>query len=76
MEKIPELARDKVYLYLDGKSLHSCRQVCKEWNSYIQENIWNCQANRRQQEKRLRGNWLQGKYVKCTNVREALKKVE
>ena len=59
-EKLPDLARDKVYLFLDGQSLHRSRQVCREWNSYILDHIWNRLANRRQLELRLRRNWARG----------------
>ena len=30
----------KIFLYLDYKTLHKCRQVCSEWNDFIQIEIW------------------------------------
>ena len=60
LEKLPDLVRVKVYLYLDGRSLHRCRQVCREWNGYILDNIWNSLSNRRHLEQRLRRNWTRG----------------
>ena len=30
----------KIFLYLDHRTLHDCRQVCKEWNDFIQIEIW------------------------------------
>ena len=30
----------EIFLYLDYKSLHEARQVCKDWNEFIKTEIW------------------------------------
>jgi len=46
-----------VFLCLDPASLKNCRCVCKEWNCFIQENIWNSRLGRSRLREKLRLSW-------------------
>ena len=54
---IPDLIRVKIFLLLPSDSLHKCRQVCRGWNNFILENIWNSNYGRKQLEDQLDRNW-------------------
>ena len=54
---LPDLVVVDIFIQLPGKSLHRCRQVCKAWNIFILENIWNYKYARDILEKRLHKNW-------------------
>ena len=54
---IPDLVRVKIFLLLPSDSLHKCRQVCRGWNNFILDNIWNSNYGRKQLEDQLDRNW-------------------
>ena len=43
------------------QSLHSCRQVCREWNNQIRINIWGIPDYRKRMATRIQSNWGPGK---------------
>ena len=63
----PSLVRG-IFLLLPGGSLHSCRQVCKSWNNFIMENIWNSSFARKQLENRLEKNWKTNSFVESSEI--------
>ena len=67
----PEL-RVKIFLYLQGGSLHKCRQVCKTWNNFILENIWGSQDAREVLEMKLKDNMFgeESNYVEASETIE------
>ena len=58
--KLPKELCQIVFLMLDGVSLHRARQVCKDWNQFIVQQIWNSRVGRTSLETRLKQNWKQG----------------
>ena len=56
---LPDLVLVEVFLRLGGGSLHRCRQVCRQWDSVIRDQVWGSRAARRVLEQRLRYNWVQ-----------------
>ena len=57
---LPDLARDKIMLYVgleNLESLHRCRQVCTAWNEAIVKNIWESQAMRNVIRARIERDW-------------------
>ena len=58
--KLPKELWQKIFLMVDGVSLHKARQVCKDWNELIVEQIWNTRVGRTSLETRLKHNWKQG----------------
>ena len=54
---LPEPVSTKIFLLLDGSSLHQARQVCKEWNQFILEQVWGSISGRREQERKLEERW-------------------
>ena len=63
----PSLVRG-IFLLLPGGSLHSCRQVCKSWNNFIMENIWNSSFARKQLENQLEKNWKTNSFVETSEI--------
>ena len=61
----PEL-KVKIFLNLQGGSLHRCRQVCREWNNFILENIWKSKDARKVMKMKLKDNMFgeEAQYVK------------
>ena len=57
-EDLPEHLLIKIFLNLNGQSLHRCRQVSRRWNNCIAENIWGSPSRRAVLEATLRSNWL------------------
>jgi len=59
----------KIFLDLDGSSLHKCRLVCKEWNSFILREIWSSCWGKRVMREKLDRHWRNGEYrVAVTNL--------
>jgi len=56
-----------VLLQLSAKDLHSCRQVCHEWNNFILRHIWYSKKGRRVLNERLKNNWLSLQYKKFSH---------
>ena len=73
----PEL-KVKIFLYLQGGSLHSCRQVCREWNDFILENIWKSKDARKVMEMILKDNMFieEAKHVKTVETVKLKMKVK
>ena len=54
---LPDPVSIKILLMLDGSSLHQARQVCKEWNQFILEQVWGSNSGRREQVRKLKEQW-------------------
>ena len=54
---LPHEAKDRIFTYLDGNSLHKARQVCQSWNEYILIYIWGVRLNRNILSHRVERNW-------------------
>lgn len=52
---IPEI-RTEIFLNLNGGHLHRCRQVCKDWDKFIQE-MWKIKPCQKRFEGVLSQNW-------------------
>lgn len=57
---LPELIRIEIFMNLDGKSLHACRQVSQEWNQGILEEVWRSQSGNKKMHKKLKNQWRFG----------------
>ena len=56
-DKLPRLVRIKIFGYLQGGSLHRCRQVSKAWNEFIMTQIWNSKSSRKEIMSKIEHNW-------------------
>ena len=54
---VPNEIFTKILMKLDGRSLHTARQVSKEWNSVIKEHIIRYAEGRREMERTLQHQW-------------------
>ena len=54
---LPELAKLKIFTSLPGGALHRSRQVCREWNFFILNHVWNSTGGRKEIMKIIRENW-------------------
>ena len=52
--------KQEIFLYLDFTSLHTARQVCKEWDKFIMERIWCSSKGVKQMERQLESQWRTG----------------
>ena len=57
---VPEEVFTKILLMLDGGSLHRARQVSREWNSFIEEQVLGSVEGRREMERTLQRQWRAG----------------
>ena len=57
---VPNEIFSKILLMLDGRSLHSARQVCQEWNSAIKGEVLGTVEGRREMERTLQHQWRLG----------------
>ena len=48
----------KIFLYLDPRSLHSSRQVCQQWNTFVLSSVWGSRSGINSLKRRLHYNWL------------------
>ena len=48
----------KIFLYLDPHTLHSSRQVCQQWNTFILSSVWGSRSGINSLKRRLHYNWL------------------
>ena len=51
-----------VFLCLDPASLKNCRCVCKQWNGFIKESIWNSRLGRARLREKLRLCWRKSSF--------------
>ena len=64
IREIPPEILSKIFLMVgleSLQSLHSCRQVCREWNNQIRINIWGNPDYRKRMATRIQSNWGPGK---------------
>ena len=55
--QLPDLAKIKIFGSLSGGALFSSRLVCREWNKYTLENIWQSKQARKMLKNTLANNW-------------------
>ena len=60
---IPETCLDLVFTFLEGLSLHNCKQVSKVWYYYIKTRIWRYSCNVKELKKSLEQNVRKGKLL-------------
>ena len=60
LSKLPRELSLKIFLMLDGVSLHTARQACKDWNEFIIQQIWGSRQGRNALERKLKNNWNHG----------------
>ena len=51
------LVKVDIFSRLDYRSLHTCRQVCKEWNELVREEFWFSRTRRPLMKNRLLTEW-------------------
>ena len=66
--KLPKELCQMIFLMLDGVNLHKARQVCKDWNKFIVQQIWNSRVGRTSLETRLNHNWKLGEPTKSEEL--------
>ena len=54
---LPDEVSTRILLMLDGSSLHTARQVSKEWNSIIETQVLGTARGRREMERTLQHQW-------------------
>ena len=54
---VPDEVFIKILFLLDGRSLHTARQVCKEWNWVIETQVLGPARGRREMERTLQFQW-------------------
>ena len=62
--QIPNEIFTKILMKLDGRSLHTARQVSKEWNSVIEAQVLGTVEGRRQMERTLQLQWREAEEEK------------
>ena len=60
LSKLPRELSLKIFLMLDGVSLHTARQACQDWNEFIIQQIWGSRQGRNALERKLKNNWNHG----------------
>ena len=71
IREIPPEILSKIFLMVgleSLQSLHSCRQVCREWNNQIRINIWGNPDYRKRMATRIQSNWGPGKIPSCEEI--------
>lgn len=57
LSRLPRELSQRIFLMLDGVSLHTARQTCRDWNEFIIKEIWERIVSRQVLERRLKKNW-------------------
>ena len=47
----------KIFLYLDPKSLKNCKSSCSKWREFIERRIWKSKSARQQLRCKLNSGW-------------------
>ena len=50
---VPNEIFSKILVMLDGRSLHTARQVCRDWNIAVKEQVLGTVGGRREMERTL-----------------------
>ena len=56
-KNVPNEIFSKIVMKLDGRSLHTARQVCQDWNSAIKGEVLGTVEGRREMERTLQHQW-------------------
>ena len=54
---VPDEVFIRIMMMLDGRSLHTARQVCREWNSLIEVQVLGTAGGRKAMERTLQLQW-------------------
>jgi len=57
----------KVFLYLDPKSLKNCKSTCSQWREFIHRRIWNSKSAKHQLHHKLNSGWKREAPVRMIN---------
>ena len=47
----------KIFLFLDPKSLKNCKSSCSQWREFIERRIWKSKSARQQLHHKLNSGW-------------------
>ena len=63
----------KIFLYLDPKSLKNCKLTCSQWKDFIDREIWGSSSAKRVLESRLLTNWKDEDFVEVSKINLEIK---
>ena len=58
----------KIFLYLDPKSLKNCKLTCSQWKAFIDTEIWGSISARKVLHSKLLSNWKDEDFVKVSKI--------
>ena len=73
---VPNEVFMKILTMLDGRSLHTARQVCKEWNSAIKAQVLGTVEGRREMKRTLQHQWREATPTRLEFTIEGLARVQ
>ena len=56
--RLPPEVLVNIFLKLNGNELKNSRSVCKDWNDFLKQWIWNNKTSLRVLRKKLKSNWM------------------
>ena len=58
----------KIFLYLDPKSLKNCKLTCSQWKEFIDREIWKSISAKKVLYRRLMSNWKDENFVTVNKI--------
>ena len=58
----------KIFLYLDPKSLKNCKLTCSQWKVFIDKEIWGSFSARNVLDSKLMSNWKDEDFVEVSRI--------
>ena len=58
----------KIFLYLDPKSLKNSKLTCSQWKVFIEKEIWKSVSGKKVLQDKLMSNWKDKDFVKVSNI--------
>ena len=58
----------KIFLYLDAKSLKHCKLTCSQWKVFIDQEIWGVASARKVLQDKLMSNWKDEHFVEVSRI--------
>ena len=58
----------KIFLYLDPKSLKNSKLTCSQWKVFIEKEIWKSVSGKKVLQDKLMSNWKDEDFVKVSNI--------
>ena len=72
--KLPRLILSDIMMMVgleSLESLHRCRQVCKTWNEFILQDIWESQSKKKIMKERIERSWGPGMFPSDEEISHA-----